>query len=82
MITAKARPGRTAPNSSQFGSLPKSLYEEPFATYQGPYRDLRTRTAGICTTSGLVVSGNTLENTAYLDGILRRLYLAEKGAVK
>lgn len=79
MITAKAAQAELH-QLLQFGSLPKSLYEELFATYQARIatseRELRD-----LYNQRLVVSGNTLENTAYLDGILRRLYLAEKGAV-
>lgn len=79
MITAKAAQAELH-QLLQFGSLPKSLYEELFATYQARIatseRELRD-----LYNQRLAVSGNTLENTAYLDGILRRLYLAEKGAV-
>ncbi len=79
MITAKAAQAELH-QLLQFGTLPKSLYEELFATYQARIatseRELRD-----LYNQRLAYSGNTLDNTAYLDGILRRLYLAEKGAV-
>ncbi|MBW4483835.1 MAG: sodium:proton antiporter [Tildeniella torsiva UHER 1998/13D] len=62
------------------GSLPKNLYEELFAAYQAQIasadRDLRDfynqRTLN---------DAAHLEDQSHLDGLRRRLYLAEKGAV-
>lgn len=62
------------------GSLPKNLYEELFAAYQAQIasadRDLREfynqRTLN---------DADRLEDQSHLDGLRRRLYLAEKGAV-
>ena len=79
IITAKAAQSELH-QLLQFGSLPKSLYEELFATYQARIatseRELRD-----LYNQRLAFSNNNLDNTAYLDGILRRLYLAEKGAI-
>ncbi|HEY9889169.1 MAG TPA: sodium:proton antiporter [Candidatus Obscuribacterales bacterium] len=64
----------------QFGSLPKSLYEELFATYQARIatseRDLRDLYS-----QRLAAIASEWEEQSYLDGTLRRLYLAEKGAI-
>lgn len=64
----------------QSGSLPKSLYEELFATYQArvasseqELRDLYNRR--------IASLENQSSDRQYLDGLLCRLYLAEKGAI-
>ncbi len=79
MITAKAAQEELQ-HLLQFGSLPKSLYEELFATYQARVaaseRELRD-----FYNQRLAEGINTLEEQNYLDSTLRRLYLAEKGAI-
>lgn len=77
LIAAKAAQQELA-TLLQSGSLPKNLYEELFAAYQAQIaaadRDLRDfynqRTLH-----------SPIEDQNYLDGLRRRLYLAEKGAV-
>ncbi|WP_081972595.1 cation:proton antiporter [Leptolyngbya sp. KIOST-1] len=79
LIAAKAAQQELA-NLLQSGSLPKNLYEELFAAYQAQIaaadRDLRAfynqRTFS---------DRDHLEDQSQLDGLRRRLYLAEKGAV-
>ena len=79
MITAKAAQEELQ-HLLQFGSLSKSLYEELFATYQARIaaseRDLRE-----LYNQRMVDGVSTLEEQGYLDSTLRRLYLAEKGAI-
>ncbi|MBE9098136.1 cation:proton antiporter [Vacuolonema iberomarrocanum] len=79
MITAKAAQEELQ-HLLQFGSLSKSLYEELFATYQARIaaseRDLRE-----LYNQRLADGVSTLEEQGYLDSTLRRLYLAEKGAI-
>ncbi|USR90084.1 sodium:proton antiporter [Phormidium yuhuli AB48] len=62
------------------GSLPKSLYEELFANYQARIataeRELRH-----FYNQRMVHGDQPLEPGGYLDGLRRRLYLAEKGAI-
>lgn len=61
------------------GSLPKNLYEELFAAYQAQIasadRDLREFY------NQRTLNDAHLEDQSHLDGLRRRLYLAEKGAV-
>lgn len=64
----------------QSGSLTKSLYEELFARYQAriaaseqELRDLYSQR--------IISEPASIEERSYLDGLERRLYLAEKGAV-
>ncbi|PSR18311.1 sodium:proton antiporter [filamentous cyanobacterium CCP3] len=79
LIAAKAAQQELA-TLLQSGSLPKNLYEELFAAYQAQIaaadRDLRDfynqRTLN---------DAAHLEDQSHLDGLRRRLYLAEKGAV-
>ncbi|MEO1146009.1 MAG: cation:proton antiporter [Cyanobacteria bacterium J06638_22] len=79
MITAKAAQEELQ-HLLQFGSLSKSLYEELFATYQARIaaseRDLRE-----LYNQRMADGVSTLEDQGYLDSTLRRLYLAEKGAI-
>ncbi|WOD38137.1 sodium:proton antiporter [Nodosilinea sp. E11] len=79
IIAAKAAQQELA-TLLQSGSLPKNLYEELFAAYQAQIatadrdlRDLYNRR----NLSDLT----RLEDQSSLDGLRRRLYLAEKGAV-
>ncbi len=61
------------------GSLPKNLYEELFAAYQAQIasadRDLRDFY------NQRTLNDVHLEDQSHLDGLRRRLYLAEKGAI-
>ncbi len=79
MIAAKAAQQELA-SLLQSGSLPKNLYEELFAAYQAQIatadRDLRD----LYNRRTLNAAAN-LEDQRSLDGLRRRLYLAEKGAV-
>lgn len=79
MITAKAAQEELQ-HLLQFGSLSKSLYEELFATYQARIaaseKDLRE-----LYNQRMADGVSTLEEQGYLDSTLRRLYLAEKGAI-
>lgn len=79
MIAAKAAQQELA-SLLQSGSLPKNLYEELFAAYQAQIatadRDLRD----LYNQRDLGDSAH-LEDQSSLDGLRRRLYLAEKGAV-
>jgi len=79
MITAKAAQEELR-HLLQFGSLSKSLYEELFANYQAriatserELRDLYNQRMA----DGI----STWEEQGFLDSPLRRLYLAEKGAI-
>ncbi|ACB53401.1 Na+/H+ antiporter [Crocosphaera subtropica ATCC 51142] len=62
------------------GSLPKSLYEELFATYQAKVAVSEQKLRNLYHSPLIDESDNIGEN-GYLDGLRRRLYLAEKGAV-
>jgi CPA1 family monovalent cation:H+ antiporter len=79
IIAAKAAQAELL-NLLEAGSLPKFLYEEVFARYQAriatgekELRNLYSRRSPF--------GGADLSETAYLDGLWRRLYLAEKGAI-
>ncbi|WP_204138069.1 sodium:proton antiporter [Halomicronema sp. CCY15110] len=79
MIAAKAAQAELK-HLLEFGSLPKALYEELFATYQSriaaserELRDLYNQRI----TDGI----SNQEKHNHLDGTWRRLYLAEKGAI-
>ncbi len=79
IIAAKAAQQELA-SLLQSGSLPKNLYEELFAAYQAQIatadrhlRDLYNRRS--------LNAAASLEDQNSLDGLRRRLYLAEKGAV-
>ncbi|MCM1982908.1 sodium:proton antiporter [Lyngbya confervoides BDU141951] len=83
MITAKAAQEELQ-HLLQFGSLPKSLHEELFASYQAriaaserELRDLYNQRMA----DGLDQEGSPWEKHSDLDSTLRRLYLAEKGAI-
>ncbi|HEY9735406.1 MAG TPA: sodium:proton antiporter [Trichocoleus sp.] len=72
----------------QFGSLPKALYEEMFAAYQAriaaaerELRDLYNQRAAQPGATDDADEPNASEDRHYLDGLRRRLLLAEKGAV-
>lgn len=79
MIAAKAAQQELA-SLLQAGSLPKNLYEELFATYQAQIatadRDLRD-----LYNQRILNDASSITDHSSLDGLLRRLYLAEKGAV-
>jgi CPA1 family monovalent cation:H+ antiporter len=79
MIAAKAAQAELK-HLLEFGSMPKALYEELFATYQSriaaaerELRDLYNQRIA----DGI----GSLEKHNHLDGTWRRLYLAEKGAI-
>jgi CPA1 family monovalent cation:H+ antiporter len=59
------------------GSLPKSLYEELYASYQARIAASEQELRTIYNTQ----KPETLAEKHYLDGLRRRLYLAEKGAI-
>ena len=78
LITAKAAQEELH-NLLESGSLPKFLYEELFASYQAriassekELRDLYNQRTNYA---------NKIEDRQYIDGLYRRLYLAEKGAI-
>jgi len=79
MITAKAAQAELK-HLLEFGSLPKALYEELFATYQSRIaaseRELRD-----LYNQRMIDGISNLEQHNHLDGTWRRLYLAEKGAI-
>ena len=79
LIAAKAAQQELV-NLLQSGSLPKNLYEELFAAYQAQIaaadRDLRN-----FYNQRTLSDAAHLEDQRHLDGLRRRLYLAEKGAV-
>lgn len=66
-------------NLLQSGSLPKSLYEELFATYQARIASSERELRDLYNQRITKNQKNAGEN--YLDGLRRRLYLAEKGAI-
>lgn len=79
MISAKAAQAELK-HLLEFGSLPKALYEELFATYQSriaaserELRDLYNQRMA----DGI----STQQAQNHLDGTWRRLFLAEKGAI-
>ncbi len=79
MITAKAAQEELH-HLLKFGSLPKPLYEELFATYQARIASSERELRDLY--NQRIADGmNTLEEQGYLDSTLRRLYLAEKGAI-
>lgn len=79
MISAKAAQEELR-HLLQFGSLPKALYEELFATYQARVANSERELRDLYN-KRMAYGTDSLDDQNYLDGILRRLYLAEKGAV-
>ncbi|BAU66804.1 Na+/H+ antiporter [Stanieria sp. NIES-3757] len=67
-------------NLLQSGSLPKSLYEELFATYQARIASSERELRDIYN-QRITKPQKNAEKGNYLDGLRRRLYLAEKGAI-
>lgn len=67
-------------NLLKSGSVPKSLYEELFATYQARVASSEEELRNLYH-SPLMNDSETVGEGNYLDGLRRRLYLAEKGAV-
>jgi CPA1 family monovalent cation:H+ antiporter len=67
-------------NLLESGSLPKFLYEELFANYQARIASSDRELREIYNQKFMDSSGK-IEELDYLDGLRRRLYLAEKGAV-
>jgi CPA1 family monovalent cation:H+ antiporter len=64
----------------QSGSLPKSLYEELFATYQARIASSERELRDIYN-QRMTEKQKNAEEINYLNGLRRRLYLAEKGAI-
>ncbi|MBD2105887.1 sodium:proton antiporter [Nodosilinea sp. FACHB-13] len=64
----------------QSGSLPKNLYEELFAAYQAQIASADRELRDFYNQRPLDDNAH-LEDQSHLDGLRRRLYLAEKGAV-
>ncbi|OAB56956.1 sodium:proton antiporter [Phormidium willei BDU 130791] len=62
------------------GSLPKSLYEELFANYQARIATAERELRHLYN-QRMTHEDEPLEPGGYLDGLRRRLYLAEKGAI-
>lgn len=62
------------------GSLPKSLYEELFANYQARIASAERELRHLYN-QRMIHEDKPLEPGGYLDGLRRRLYLAEKGAI-
>ncbi|AFZ34802.1 sodium/proton antiporter, CPA1 family [Stanieria cyanosphaera PCC 7437] len=67
-------------NLLQSGSLPKSLYEELFASYQARIATSERELRDLYNQRISEKQKKTQERN-YLDGLRRRLYLAEKGAI-
>ena len=79
MITAKAAQAELK-HLLQFGGLPKSLYEELFATYQARIATAERELRDLY--NQRIADGiSTRQEQNHLDGTWRRLYLAEKGAI-
>jgi CPA1 family monovalent cation:H+ antiporter len=79
LITAKAAQQELA-ELLQSGSLPKSLHEELFATYQARIAAAERELRDLYNSPDLLEYSHS-EDSSPLDSLLRRLYLAEKGAV-
>ena len=79
MITAKAAQEELR-ELLQFGSLPKFLYEELYAAYQARIATAETDLRNIYN-QRMAQQGDNPTPPTYLDGIYRRLFLAEKGAL-
>ncbi|MEM1366940.1 MAG: sodium:proton antiporter [Cyanobacteria bacterium P01_H01_bin.15] len=79
MITARAAQAELK-HLLEFGSLPKALYEELFATYQSKVAAAEQELRDLYNQQ---IPDNMLveEEQNHLDGTWRRLYLAEKGAI-
>ncbi|WP_159783837.1 cation:proton antiporter [Sodalinema gerasimenkoae] len=67
-------------NLFESGSLPKSLYEELFANYQARIATAERELRDLYN-QRMIHEDQPLEPGGYLDGLRRRLYLAEKGAI-
>jgi CPA1 family monovalent cation:H+ antiporter len=79
LIAAKAAQEELK-NLLKSGSLPKFLYEELFASYQARIASSERELRDLYNQRTTYLS-NTNEEQHDLDGLYRRLYLAEKGAV-
>jgi monovalent cation:H+ antiporter, CPA1 family len=79
VIAAKAAQQELA-SLLESGSLPKNLYEELFAAYQAQIATADRELRDLYNRRTLNTASN-LEDQNSLDGLRRRLYLAEKGAV-
>ncbi|WP_371260778.1 cation:proton antiporter [Myxosarcina sp. GI1] len=79
LIAAKAAQEELQ-NLLQSGSLPKFLYEELFASYQARIASSERELRDLYN-QRITYLSNKFEDRQYLDGLYRRLYLAEKGAI-
>ncbi|BAZ41985.1 Na+/H+ antiporter [Calothrix sp. NIES-4101] len=79
LIAAKAAQEELK-NLLQSGSLPKFLYEELFASYQARIASSEEKLRNLYN-HRIDYELNELEERGYLDGLYRRLYTAEKGAI-
>lgn len=79
LITAKAAQAELR-DLVQVGSLPKFLYEELYAAYQARIAASETDLRNLYNQRMAQKSAQPTD-PAYLDGIYRRLFLAEKGAL-
>ncbi|MEA5570504.1 sodium:proton antiporter [Calothrix sp. UHCC 0171] len=79
LIAAKAAQEELR-NLLQSGSLPKFLYEELFASYQARIASSEEKLRNLYN-HRIDYELNELEERSYLDGLYRRLYTAEKGAI-
>ncbi len=79
LITAKAAQEELH-HLLESGSLPKFLYEELFASYQARIASSEQELRDLYNQRTDYLASKTQEQK-YLDGLYRRLYLAEKGAI-
>jgi len=80
LIAAKAAQ-QELDNLSQSGSLSKSLYEELFATYQARIAAAERELRDLYNQRLAQRFNADQSNSGYLEGLRRRLFLAEKGAI-
>jgi CPA1 family monovalent cation:H+ antiporter len=79
LVTAKAAQGELK-YLLETGSLPKFLYEELFADYQARIANSEQELREFYNQRDLIFSKGEVEKE-YIDGLYRRLYIAEKSAI-
>ncbi|WP_322742673.1 sodium:proton antiporter [Synechocystis salina] len=79
LVTAKAAQGELK-YLLETGSLPKFLYEELFADYQARIANSEQELRSFYNQRNLIFSEGEVEKE-YIDGLYRRLYIAEKSAI-
>lgn len=79
LVTAKAAQGELK-YLLEAGSLPKFLYEELFADYQARIANSEQELREFYNQRNLIFSEGEVEKK-YIDGLYRRLYIAEKSAI-